>query len=103
MENSILQIKQTIENLNYNIYEYSKYNDEKYKEMLDKQSNYEQANLDYVQNQTDNILNTDNMYSLRDDYNKKTKKDYTINTDSIGRKNCGCGEIVLSQSEYVFS
>ena len=103
LENSILQIKQTIENLNYNIYEYSKYNDEKYKEMLDKQSNYEQANLDYVQNQTDNILNTDNMYSLRDDYNKKTKKDYITNPDSVGHKNCGCGEIVLSQSEYVFS
>lgn len=76
LDNSILQIKQTIENLEYNIYEYSKHNNEKYISLLNKQETYENKNLEYssVKASNDYINNIEALYSAKKEYYNQTKK-----------------------------
>ena len=95
LENSILQIKQTIENLNYNIYEYSKYNDEKYSSLLDSQSQYNLANenLSKYKSASNYIVAMDKYYNLKNAYYSKTSK----KIKTVG------GLIQNGSSDYIFS
>ncbi|MGM9969439.1 MAG: hypothetical protein ACI35S_03480, partial [Anaeroplasma sp.] len=77
LENSILQIKQTIENLDYNIYEYSKFNNQKYNSFISKQEAYENNNFEYssIKSSSEYINNINKLYAAKNEYYNQTKKE----------------------------